>query len=95
MQPQFDHGKLDVYQLESRGTAWATELTAELSESPDARKRRIREVIDHLDRASLSALLNTSEGNGKRQMRTRAKSFDDARRSASTPWWPGLPDSAR
>ena len=33
-------------------------------------------------RASLSALLNTAEGNGRRQRRTRAKFFDDARGSA-------------
>jgi four helix bundle protein len=33
-------------------------------------------------RESLSALLNTAEGNGRRQGRQRAKSFDDARGSA-------------
>jgi 23S rRNA-intervening sequence protein len=32
--------------------------------------------------ASLSALLNTAEGNGKRAGRQRAKAFDDARGSA-------------
>jgi four helix bundle protein len=41
-----------------------------------------REVCDQLDRGSLSALLNTAEGNGKRQSRQRAKFFDDARGSA-------------
>ena len=41
-----------------------------------------REVCDQLDRASLSALLNTAEGNGKRQGKQRAKFFDDARGSA-------------
>jgi four helix bundle protein len=35
-----------------------------------------------MDRASLSALLNTAEGNGRRQGRQRAKFFDDARGSA-------------
>ena len=39
-------------------------------------------MLDQLGRASLSALLNTAEGNGKRQGRQRAKSFDDARGSA-------------
>jgi four helix bundle protein len=34
------------------------------------------------DRASLSSLLNTAEGNGKRQGKQRAKFFDDARGSA-------------
>ena len=41
----------------------------ELCESPEAKKCRIRETLEHLDRAGLSALFNTSEGNGKRQMR--------------------------
>jgi len=44
---------------------------------------RLSEVTDQLDRASLSALLNTAEGNGKRQLRQRAKFFDDARGSAT------------
>jgi four helix bundle protein len=43
--------------------------------------RPSRELIEQLDRASLSALLNTAEGNGKRQGQQRAKFFDDARRS--------------
>ena len=41
------------------------------------------EVRDQLDRASLSALLNTAEGNGKRQRQGRAKFFDDARGSTT------------
>jgi four helix bundle protein len=41
-----------------------------------------RELIEQLDRASLSVLLNTAEGNGKRQGQQRAKFFDDARGSA-------------
>ncbi len=41
-----------------------------------------RELIEQLDRASLSVLLNTAEGNGKRQGRQHAKFFDDARGSA-------------
>ena len=39
-------------------------------------------MYDHFDRASLSALFNTAEGNGKRQRPIRAKFFDDARGSA-------------
>ena len=83
MQHQLDHEKLDVYQLELEFVAWATDLIVELADSPDARKRRITETIDHLDRAGLSSLFNTSEGNGKRQMKGRAKFFDDARGSAT------------
>jgi hypothetical protein len=48
-----------------------------------------RELIEQLNRASLSMLLNTAEGNGKRHGRHRAKFFDDARGSASSapPAW--------
>src|SRR5207248_9279626 len=41
-----------------------------------------REVRDQLDRASLSCLLNTAEGNSKRQRQVRVRYFDDARGSA-------------
>src|SRR5438034_707220 len=76
----FDHEKLDVYQLELQFIAWVTPL---LDEVKNSGKPRIAEVSDHLDRASLSALLNTAEGNGKRQRQVRAKFFDDARGSAT------------
>ena len=76
----FDHEKLDVYQLELSFISWATTLLDELK---DSKPGRIAEVCDHLDRASLSALFNTAEGNGKRQRATRAKFFDDARGSAT------------
>ena len=45
--------------------------------------KRLRAVMDQLDRASLSTLLNTAEGNGKRQRPIRPKFFDDARGSAT------------
>ena len=83
MRDQLDHEKLDVYQLELQFVAWATDLIVELCNSAEAKQRRIAEAVDHLDRASLSSLFNTSEGNGKRQMKTRAKFFDDARGSAT------------
>src|SRR5205823_9253270 len=53
-----------------------------LSEIRAAGEGLYREVCDQLDRASLSSLLNTAEGNGKRQGKQRAKFFDDARGSA-------------
>ena len=77
---QFDHEKLDVYQLELQFIAWVSTLLSEISEQ---RGRRVTEVSDQLDRASLSSLLNTAEGNGKRQRPARAKFFDDARGSAT------------
>jgi four helix bundle protein len=76
----FDHEKLDVYQLELKFLAWATEFLVELADTPSPVNKR--ELIDQLDRASLSALLNTDEGNGRRQGKQRAKFFDDARGSA-------------
>lgn len=77
---QFDHEKLDVYQRSLEFVAWATDLIAEVKKDSEV---SVREPCDHLDRASLSILFNTAEGNGKRQTRTRAKFFDIARGSAT------------
>ena len=76
----FDHEKLDVYQLELAFIGWVTTLFEELK---DLKPGRIAEVCDYLDRASLSSLFNTAEGNGKRQRAMRAKFFDDGRGSAT------------
>src|SRR3954469_18204191 len=78
-EPIFDHEKLDVYQVELLFIAWVAVLLTEVRHSALGFHR---EVCDQLDRASLSSLLNTAEGNGKRQGRQRAKFFDDARGSA-------------
>jgi four helix bundle protein len=75
----FDHEKLDVYQLELKFLIWVTQFLAEMSCPSLTQTRELRE---QLDRASLSALLNNAEGNGRRQGRQRAKFFDDARGSA-------------
>ena len=77
---KFDHEKLDVYRYELEFIEWVTPL---LDEAAVSAKGRTREVCDQLDRASLSTLLNTAEGNGKRQRQIRAKFFDDARGSAT------------
>ena len=76
----FDHEKLDVYRLELQFITWTTELLDEVSTKP---RSKVAEVCDQLDRAGLSALLNTAEGNGKRQRQGRAKFFEDARGSAT------------
>jgi four helix bundle protein len=76
----FDHERLDVYHVELEFVAWVSDLFEFLSKLPVA---RTREVCDHLDRASLSVLFNTAEGNGKRQKQIRSKFFDDARGSAT------------
>jgi four helix bundle protein len=80
MQLCFDHEKLDVYQTELRFLAWVTPLLQELSQAEGI---RTGELSNHLDRASLSVLLNTAEGNGKRQRQIRVRFFDDARGSAT------------
>jgi four helix bundle protein len=77
---KFDHEKLDVYRYELEFIEWVTPL---LDEAAISATGRTREVCDQLDRASLSTLLNTAEGNGKRQRPVRAKFFDDARGSAT------------
>ena len=77
---KFDHEKLDVYQIELKFIAWVTPLIEEVKTEAGP---LVREVCNHLDRASLSALFNTAEGNGKRQSKLRARFFDDARGSAS------------
>jgi four helix bundle protein len=76
----FDHEKLDVYQLELEFISWLTDLFDELREKKTA---RLTEVLDQVDRASLSQLLNTAEGNGKRIGQLRARYFDDARGSTT------------
>ena len=75
-----DHEKLDVYQLELSFISWLTDLFEEMR---DVKGPRLSEVLDQLDRASLSQLLNTAEGNGKRVSQLRARFFDDARGSAT------------
>jgi four helix bundle protein len=60
----FDHEKLDVYQLELKFLSWVTQFLADLSRLSATETRELRQ---QLDRASLSALLNTAEGNGRRQ----------------------------
>ncbi|MGD8466964.1 MAG: four helix bundle protein [Desulfobacterales bacterium] len=77
---RFDHEDLDVYQLELQFIAWVTPLIDEVKTSAGS---KVREVCNHLDRASLSALFNTAEGNGKRQSKMRGRFFDDARGSAA------------
>jgi four helix bundle protein len=79
LESRFDHENLDVYRLELQFVAWVTDFFDDVSQCSLQRRR---ELFDQLDRASLSALLNTAEGNAKRQGPQRAKFFDDARGSA-------------
>jgi four helix bundle protein len=77
---QSDHERLQVYQIELQFIGWLTDLFEELQTT---KRPKLAETIDQLDRASLSVLLNTAEGNGRRASRQRAKFFDDARGSAT------------
>jgi len=55
-------------------------LLPELKANKEA---RIGEVVDQIDRASTSIVLNLAEGNGRRTTKQRARFFDDARGSAT------------
>lgn len=66
--------------MELKFIAWVTPLLEEVSKNAVVKTAEAR---DQLDRASLSLVLNTAEGNGKRQRQVRAKFFDDARGSAT------------
>ncbi|HOW97795.1 MAG TPA: four helix bundle protein [Kiritimatiellia bacterium] len=80
MNPRFSHEKLDVYRLELDFVRWSTVLLNELKSGDGPCTGEVR---NQLDRAGLSMLLNTAEGNGRRRMPMRAKFFDDARGSAA------------
>jgi len=80
MRTQFDHEKLDVYRMLLGFVSWTSVLLDELMTENRAQTREVR---DQLQRANLSALLNTAEGNGKRRQRIRARFFDEARGSAA------------
>jgi four helix bundle protein len=75
----FDHEKLEVYQHELQFIAWATDLLDKVKRIVPAKTREVR---SQLDRASVSIVLNTAEGNSKRYPQLRSKFFDDARGSA-------------
>jgi four helix bundle protein len=79
MEALFDHEKLDVYCIELQFTTWIADFLRDVVQSSAPHGR---ELIEQLDRASLSMLLNTAEGNSKRHGRHRSKYFDDARGSA-------------
>lgn len=72
--PQFDHGKLKVYQNSIHFVAWVDDLLESVPKS----------IATHnqLDRASTSVPLNIAEGNGKHTSADRCRYFDTARGSA-------------
>ena len=78
--PQFDHERLEVYQVHLQFITWLTELFEELQ---GTKRGRLAETLDQLDRASISTLLNIAEGNGRRASQQRVRFLDDARGSAT------------
>ena len=70
VEPLFDHEKLDVYCLELQFVAWIADFFDDVSRCSVQRRR---ELFEQLDRASLSALLNTAEGNAN-EIRVRGES---------------------
>lgn len=72
----FGHEKLDCYRLGQGFVAWTADLLR-------AQRDIGRDLRSQLERASLSIVLNTAEGNGKRDRAVRARYFDDARGSAN------------
>lgn len=71
----FDHEKLKVYQKSLYFIEWLSKL-----EIKNASKKMA--VIDNLDRASTSIVLNIPEGNGKFTSKDRCRFFDISRGSA-------------
>jgi len=84
---QFDHEELDIYRLELKFLAWVTQFLADPCGASLAGSRELR---DQLDRASLSMLLNTAEGNGRRQgqfeLLRQRRNRTQPRVSAAEPW---------
>ncbi|MCK4376488.1 MAG: hypothetical protein KAX19_14220 [Candidatus Brocadiae bacterium] len=75
-----EHEKLAVYPLLLRFVAWSGVLLEDVENSGVPRTRDVR---DRLEQESMSALLHTTEGGGKRQGQLRAQRFEDARASAT------------
>lgn len=74
MPPQFDHEKLQVYQMAISFVIYADDVLDGLPKSLSAHGQ--------LDRASTSIPLNIAEGNGKYTPADRCRYFDIARGSA-------------
>jgi len=74
MNSMFDHEKLQVYQDSLAFISWLEPILRKLPKSIA--------VLDQLDRASTSIVLNLAEGNGKFTSPDRCRFFDIGRGSA-------------
>jgi hypothetical protein len=84
MEPIFDHEKLDVYRVELQFMTWITDFLHDVCASPTQHRR---ELIEQLDRASLSMLLNTAEGNVTAAIAPNSLMMPVARHSSAPPAW--------
>ena len=74
MNRQFDHEKLEVYEVSLAFITWLEPILQKLPKSLF--------VTDQLDRAITSIPLNIPQGNGKFTGADRCRYFDNARSSA-------------
>jgi four helix bundle protein len=72
---QFDHEKLDVYQVSLEFIVWSESVLSEMNGAQ-------RHLRDQLTRAALSIPLNIAEGCGKRPGADRNRYYETARASA-------------
>ena len=79
---QFDHEKLEVYNLSLKFVAWLSDLLVEIRKN---KIPQLSDIISQMDRSGNSIVLNIAEGNGRRATKQRARFFDDARGSATEP----------
>jgi len=84
---QFDHEKLDVYQLEIDFVTWVTPLIEDIRSEHG---KLVAEACDHLDRASLSVLREMESASDKHgpSFSTMLAAQRQSARPAWTPLWP-------
>lgn len=68
---RFNHEKLEVYQRSLKFCAWLDNLVSTIKGN--------RNLIDQIERASISLILNTAEGNGKTPVKDSNRFFKIAR----------------
>lgn len=71
---QFNHEKLEVYQTSLAFVVWLEPIIEDL--------KKHRNIIDQIDRASISVVLNIAEGNGKSSKKDQNRYLEIARGSA-------------
>ena len=75
LKPRFNHEKLEVYQRSLKFISWLTEVIAVLNKGNG-------NIIDQIDRAAISVVLNIAEGNGKHSSKEHKRYIETAKSSA-------------